>query len=452
MSSISSFLNELGGWRALIMMVGVINFASLKPVLDWFKTRTRPKLVSLEATANYDIYDFNVSDTFAAVSYEISKLLLRDPEAWKTVSIIKEVQLRRHGPDVRIFQGGFLKTSGVVINMSLQETVEKVNNNSYKSSKWTMYISAEGYDAIDAFTKACALRYKDALEEEKALQVQSLYTVSSVEKDLGVFSVTPFKSTKTFDNLFFPHREAIMKDLDRFLNDEAWYKKVGKPYRMNLLLAGPPGCAKTSCVKAVANHTGRHVILLDTSKFQNASQMCATIMQFPKNNGIKYNKCIFVLEELDCWAAATGVRTASDVDSDADSDSESDSEFMKESVGSVGSAKSRKKAMSAKSAMSMMMPKPKNSFSDLGVLLNMLDGVQEMHGAMIMVTTNHPEKFDPALTRPGRLDTFTFERLGVREIAQFWNLYFGVDPPEDAPTSATVAELTAYMACYKNAK
>lgn len=59
--------------------------------------------------------------------------------------------------------------------------------------------------------------------------------------------------------------------------------------------------------------------------------------------------------------------------------------------------------------------------------------------------TNHPEKFDPALTRPGRLDTFHFEKLGPPEIAQFWRLYFDEDPPADAPTSATMAELTTLM-------
>jgi chaperone BCS1 len=93
----------------------------------------------------------------------------------------------------------------------------------------------------------------------------------------------------------------------------------------------------------------------------------------------------------------------------------------------------------------MVAETKQKSASQLGVLLNFLDGVQEMHGSMILVTTNHPEKFDPALTRPGRLDTFHFEKLGPPEIAQFWRLYFDEDPPEDAPTSATVAELTTLM-------
>jgi len=37
-------------------------------------------------------------------------------------------------------------------------------------------------------------------------------------------------------------------------------------------------------------------------------------------------------------------------------------------------------------------------------LLNALDGVASCDGKIVFLTTNHPEKLDPALTRPGRVD------------------------------------------------
>lgn len=37
-------------------------------------------------------------------------------------------------------------------------------------------------------------------------------------------------------------------------------------------------------------------------------------------------------------------------------------------------------------------------------LLNALDGVRAQEGRIIFMTTNHPEKLDPALMRPGRAD------------------------------------------------
>lgn len=37
-------------------------------------------------------------------------------------------------------------------------------------------------------------------------------------------------------------------------------------------------------------------------------------------------------------------------------------------------------------------------------LLNALDGVRSQEGRILIMTTNHREKLDPALLRPGRAD------------------------------------------------
>jgi chaperone BCS1 len=45
---------------------------------------------------------------------------------------------------------------------------------------------------------------------------------------------------------------------------------------------------------------------------------------------------------------------------------------------------------------------------NLAGLLNVLDGVVDSPGRIVVLTTNHPEKLDPALIRPGRIN-FTVE-------------------------------------------
>jgi len=47
--------------------------------------------------------------------------------------------------------------------------------------------------------------------------------------------------------------------------------------------------------------------------------------------------------------------------------------------------------------------KRKNNLSFSG-LLNALDGVRTTDGRILFMTTNHKEKLDPALLRPGRAD------------------------------------------------
>jgi ATP-dependent 26S proteasome regulatory subunit len=51
---------------------------------------------------------------------------------------------------------------------------------------------------------------------------------------------------------------------------------------------------------------------------------------------------------------------------------------------------------------------------DLSGLLNVLDGVVDTPNRILVMTTNHPEKLDPALIRPGRIDKKLF--LGYMRI------------------------------------
>jgi len=58
----------------------------------------------------------------------------------------------------------------------------------------------------------------------------------------------------------------------------------------------------------------------------------------------------------------------------------------------------------------MMGPWAKSNMFDgdddlnLAGLLNVLDGVVDSPGRVIVMTTNHPDKLDPALIRPGRIN------------------------------------------------
>jgi SpoVK/Ycf46/Vps4 family AAA+-type ATPase len=55
----------------------------------------------------------------------------------------------------------------------------------------------------------------------------------------------------------------------------------------------------------------------------------------------------------------------------------------------------------------------------LAALLNILDGVLECPGRILIMTSNHPEKLDPALIRPGRIDIMAnFGRCTDREVVQ----------------------------------
>jgi mitochondrial chaperone BCS1 len=60
----------------------------------------------------------------------------------------------------------------------------------------------------------------------------------------------------------------------------------------------------------------------------------------------------------------------------------------------------------------------------LGSLLILLDGILELYGSFIIMTTNHLEKLDPALVRPGRINYKLFlDRMKRPAMCEMIELY-----------------------------
>ena len=60
--------------------------------------------------------------------------------------------------------------------------------------------------------------------------------------------------------------------------------------------------------------------------------------------------------------------------------------------------------MGKSSACGVEFSKYNDDALNLSCLLNILDGIIELHGVMVIFTTNYPEKLDEAFLRPGRID------------------------------------------------
>lgn len=64
---------------------------------------------------------------------------------------------------------------------------------------------------------------------------------------------------------------------------------------------------------------------------------------------------------------------------------------------------------------------------NLAGLLNVLDGVVDTPGRLLVMTTNHPEVLDPALIRPGRIDRcMLLDYIALEEAVLMIQHYFGV--------------------------
>lgn len=207
----------------------------------------------------------------------------------------------------------------------------------------------------------------------------------------------------------------LLDDARDFLRSEKWYADRGIPFRRGYLLHGVPGSGKSSLIHALAGQLQLDIYVVSLSASWISDNTLTTLM------GRVPARCVLLLEDLD--AAFVRSTTRDDDDSNDDGDDE------KGNNGGVGSADSFPSFTSGFSSSassggfstaygynnSRSSRKNRHSRSDglsemntlsLSGLLNALDGVAASEGRLLFATTNHLERLDPALCRPGRMDVW----------------------------------------------
>ncbi|KAF9920952.1 hypothetical protein FBU30_009064 [Linnemannia zychae] len=141
----------------------------------------------------------------------------------------------------------------------------------------------------------------------------------------------------------------IVDDAKEFFASESWYAERGLPFRRGLLLYGSPGTGKTSFIHALAGELGLNIYVVNlSSKNLTDDTLSELVSDTP-------SRCLLLIEDVD----AAFVQRAS-----------------KDAATGI-------------------------TFSGL---LNSVDGVSAQEGRMLCMTTNHLERLDEALIRPGRVD------------------------------------------------
>jgi hypothetical protein len=185
-----------------------------------------------------------------------------------------------------------------------------------------------------------------------------------------------FQTNRKFTNLFGPEMNLVKKRIEFFIRNKHWYDQKGVPYTLGLLLSGQAGAGKTSSIKCLANETQRHIMNInfnnDMSKvqfenlfFNEVIHVLNTSTGQTEKYTIPLDQRIYVLEDIDCQ-------------SDLVRDRSEPKEAITQGIG---------------------LEK-----LDLSFLLNILDGVLELPGRIVIMTSNYIEHLDHALIRPGRID------------------------------------------------
>ena len=167
------------------------------------------------------------------------------------------------------------------------------------------------------------------------------------------------------DSIFIKDLDVIMGDIDKFMNSKDEYIKKGIKYKRNYLLHGPPGTGKTSFITSVASKYDLDVFMINLNTNINDIIFMKIIAKLPERS-------LLVLEDID-----------------------------------------------------FLFEQNQNNSVNFSTILNTLDGFACKNRLITFMTTNHKDKLDSSLIRPGRIDSIhEFTYASNAQIKEMLDSYF----------------------------
>lgn len=257
---------------------------------------------------------------------------------------------------------------------------------------------------INNFIKYCQNKYKQQIQAESLITSGLKYY-----KYIGInnsnhqcmYDEYSFTETKTFSNIFFTDKDKLFHKIKYFISNEETYKLLGRPYNMGIMLYGKPGTGKTSCIKAIASLTKRHIIDVSLKKIKTQKELFEIFYNGRINGGeMDMRKKLFVLEEFDCIIDKLKHRKLNYNQDENTNEYDNYNENINCSINKTIINEPKTQGFNNNKSI-----KEDDSGSvDLESLLCLLDGTNELTGAMFIATTNYIDMIDRALIRPGRFD------------------------------------------------
>ena len=220
-----------------------------------------------------------------------------------------------------------------------------------------------------------------------------------------LFTKSKFTSNRTLKNVYLRQIGELQERVEFFMRRRDWYDSKGIPHTLGVVMYGVPGCGKTSTIKGIANDTKRHIFNIALSEIKTTdalkelfyNEQVSVLLAEGKREvlTIPIKQRLYVIEDIDAMNSIVIKRSQDQIKAEQERKVrvEAEMELLKQTQGEAV-------------ARNMMRGKTDEDADklDLATLLNVLDGVRETPGRIIILSTNYPERLDEALLRPGRFD------------------------------------------------
>ncbi|EED13296.1 BCS1-like ATPase, putative [Talaromyces stipitatus ATCC 10500] len=228
-------------------------------------------------------------------------------------------------------------------------------------------------------------------------------------------------------------KHAFISDIKEYLHPRTrrWYSNRGIPYRRGYMFYGPPGTGKSSLCFAAAGAMHLKIYLISlNSRTLNEESLASLFQTLPR-------RCIVLLEDVDAAGLANKrsdkpnndpIPPIRPIKPEDDNDGPSTGDGPRPPPGD--STDTNKKDDDSNKGIS------------LSALLNIIDGVASSEGRILVMTTNHIEKLDPALLRPGRVDLSI--AFGYSDRDAIKNLFLAIYAPLDCEMPKSSSSAAVY--------
>ena len=286
-------------------------------------------------------------------------------------------------------------------------------------------------------------KYKNSLEKYRNNK-KFIYSLigskdnnNSYDREIKkIWDECEFISTRNFSNLFFQHKNELLNKLNFFNNNKDFYEYEGHPYTFGLGLHGPPGTGKTSIIKCIANKLNRHIVVIPLSKIKTQYEFSEYFFEnyYSRNNRkkIDFKDKIIVFEDIDCMCDIVKKRNNDSNKKDEDIINDNNIEKNLLMQNKILNKIAKKVDDEHKETCLIDIDKTNDDKITLSFILNIIDGIRETPGRILIITSNNYESLDPALIRPGRIDmTLEMNNATINTIKEMFYHYYKKEMPNN---------------------